>query len=383
MPVLTIKDLEHQQLIIFEAVMGSTAYGTNTPESDVDIRGIYIQPLESILGMGYVDQVSDSTNDTTYYEIRRFLELLQTNNPNILELLAAPADCIRIQHDIMDVIFSRKDELLSKKCRWSFGGYAMEQIKKARGLGKKMNWEEGEMTRKTVLDFCYILKSDGNGSIPVKEWIEDLNEKARVRLGKNFAWEWTQKSYGLSKIDHAKDCYGIYDIVDEPEFDNNPDYAGIVSDEEIANDVQLTSFSKNAYYKGVLVFNKDGYSSHCKRYKEYQTWLIERNPIRVQMNKDHGKKYDGKNMLHCLRLLTMANEILDGKGIIVRRSPEEVTKLLSIKRGEYDFEDLMSEAELLLQKMDAGFESCSLQKEVNPVLINYMLTTIRKDIYGL
>jgi len=382
MATLTIKDLEEQGLIIFSAIMGSIAYGTNTPESDVDIRGIYIQPLDSILGMGYVDQVSDSSNDTTYYEIRRFLELLQTNNPNILELLNAPLDCILISNPIMHVIFENIDELLTKKCRWTFGGYAMEQIKKARGLNKKMNWEEGEMTRKTVLDFCYVLKEDGNGSMPVNDWINKLNDTARKRLRENFAGEFTQKDFGLSKIDHAKDCYGIYDIADEPET-SNVNYGGIVSNEETANDVQLTSFSKNALYKGVLVFNKDGYSTHCKRYAEYQTWLKERNPNRVKMNNSHGKKYDGKNMLHTIRLLTMAKEIAEGKGIIVRRNPEEVKRLLSIKKGDYEFDTLLTEAENLMKQMDETYEKCNLPSQVNPKLTNDLLIKIRKHIYGL
>jgi len=382
MSTLTIKDLEEQGLIIFSAIMGSTAYGTNTPESDIDIRGIYVQPLDSILGMGYVDQVADSSNDTTYYEIRRFLELLQTNNPNILELLNAPADCVLVRHDIMDIVFDKIDQLLTKKCRWTFGGYAMEQIKKAKGLNKKMNWEEGEMTRKTVLDFCYILNEDGNGSIPVKNWIDTPNVQS-TKLWGDYKGEVNQKVFGLSKIDHAKDCYGIYWIVEEADVINTPDHAGIVSNEETANDVQLTSFSKNCPYIGVLVFNKDGYSTHCKRYAEYQTWLKERNPHRVQMNKDHGKKYDGKNMNHCIRLLTMGVEIAEGKGIIVRRNPEEIKKLLSIKKGDYEFETLMEEAEILMKKMDESYEACNLPAQVNSELINKILLTIRKDIYGL
>jgi predicted nucleotidyltransferase len=91
-----IQYLKDRGLIVFEAIMGSFAYGTNTPESDVDIRGIYVQDLDSILGMGYVEQVSDDKNDITYYEIRRFVELVRVNNPNIIELLNVPKDCIRV-----------------------------------------------------------------------------------------------------------------------------------------------------------------------------------------------------------------------------------------------------------------------------------------------
>ena len=59
----TIKDLKDRNLIIFEAVMGSYAYGTVLPTSDRDIRGVWIQPLEEILQYGYAEQVADDTND--------------------------------------------------------------------------------------------------------------------------------------------------------------------------------------------------------------------------------------------------------------------------------------------------------------------------------
>ena len=37
--------------IILEGVVGSTAYGLNTPESDIDTAGIFVAPLEEVLGL--------------------------------------------------------------------------------------------------------------------------------------------------------------------------------------------------------------------------------------------------------------------------------------------------------------------------------------------
>lgn len=378
MKKLTIADIREGKMIIFSAVMGSKAYGTNTPESDVDIRGVYVQPLDSILGLGYVDQVSDETNDTTYYEIKRFLELLQLNNPNVLEMVSVPDDCVIHKDPIMDVILKKTDLILTKKCRQSFCGYALEQIKKARGLNKKMNWEESEMTRKTVLDFCYIVKPDAAGTIPFNEFIKFLRSAWPLTYAAA-----TQKSFGLSKIDHARDCYGLHYVENEEEFKRNSNYAGVVYDLETSNDVHLTSFSKDCPYVAMLVFNKDAYSSHCKRYVEYQTWLKNRNPNRVKMNKAHGKNYDGKNLSHCIRLLTVGTEIAEGKGIIVRRSPDEIKKLLSIKRGEYEFEDLITEADDLMSAMTGLYEHSDLPEEVDAATINDMLVTIRKGVYSL
>ena len=87
-----------------------------------------------------------------------------------MELLYSPEDCILETSPQFKLIVDNRDKFLTKKCRDSFGGYAVAQIKKAKGLNKKMNWEASEMTRKTVLDFCYVLHE--GGSIPFKEWME-------------------------------------------------------------------------------------------------------------------------------------------------------------------------------------------------------------------
>ena len=369
----TIEKLEKENLIIFSVITGSYAYGTNIPTSDIDIRGIFIQPLNDILGFGKIDQVSDETNDIIYYEIGRFLDLLKNNNPNILEIINVPVDCIKIMHPIMKQIFDLKNEFITKKCRWSFGGYAIEQIKKARGLNKKMNWEETQMVRKTVLDFCYVLV--GGGSMPFKEWINaqidyrDLNKCLngnRVLL--------SQTDIGHAAVDHFHDLYVMYV---SPNFEK----WGVVSDEDIANDVQLTSIPKDLEVKGSLYFNKDGYSVHCKKYKKFQEWKANRNETRINMVKEHGKKYDGKNLMHTFRLLETALEIAEGKGINVRRN--NIEKLLAIRKGEYEYDDLLIEAEELIQKMDVVFKKSNLPENTDIDIVNTLLINMRKEWYKI
>jgi len=342
--------------------MGSHAYGTNIPTSDVDLRGIFVQPLEDILRYGYADQVSDKLNDIVYYELGRFFELLEKNNPNILELLEAPEDCIQIQNPVYDQIHRNAKSFITKKCRYTFAGYAIEQIKKARGYNKKMNWEEAEMDRKGVLDFCYVL--DDGGSVPLIQWIQD-----------NYGEPISHQNFALAKVDHAHDIYAMY-LMDH----DQP--AGIVSDTRKANDVQLTSIPKGNTAVGYMTFNKDAYSTHCKRYNEYQTWLKERNEDRFKMNKDHGKNYDSKNMMHTFRLLNMSLEIAKGE-LNVRRPPEEIKKLMKIRYGEYEFDDLIVEAEAMIAALDQAFDKSSLPEKVDGKRIAGIELSIRKFMYGL
>jgi predicted nucleotidyltransferase len=356
----TIKELRDKNLIIFETVAGSHAYGTATPESDRDIRGVFVQPLNDVLKYGFVEQVADETNDVVFYELGRFMHLVAGNNPNILELLAMPEDCVIFCDPKFKELMDARQSFLTKKVKYTFAGYAIEQIRKARGYNKKMNWEEKEMTRKTVLDFCYVLQNDG--SVPVKDWIDRYN-----------AYEGTFKSYkdyALSAIDHAHDVYSMFYLPN----------TGIVSDPEKANEIQLTSIPKGTILEAYLTFNKDGYSSHCSKYKEYQTWLKERNVNRFKMNKAHGKNYDSKNMMHTYRLLSMAHELAKGE-LRVRRTEEERAKLMKIRLGEYEYEDLLKEAEAMITGLDAAFEASTLPDKVYMPYVEEILFNMRTHYY--
>lgn len=41
------------KIILLNAIVGSQAYGTNTPDSDIDMKGVYLQNPMEILGMDY------------------------------------------------------------------------------------------------------------------------------------------------------------------------------------------------------------------------------------------------------------------------------------------------------------------------------------------
>jgi uncharacterized protein len=371
----TIKDLEEKNLIIFSAIMGSHAYGTAMPTSDIDIRGVYIQPAEDILGFGYVEQVADDTNDTVFYEVKRFLELVQTNNPNILELLNCPEDCVQHKDPLFDLIIDQKETFITKQCKMSFAGYAINQIKKARGYNKKINWEEHKMVRKNVLDFCNCFNSklaygvfNAGGSFSLHEFLIAFNEN---KIGKA-----DQRDFGLAKVDKSRDTYALYYV---PLLRN--EHSGIVNNVEKANDVQLTSIPKDTPVECFLYFNKDAYTSHCKKYKEYKEWLNNRNEDRFKMNKEHGKNYDSKNLSHCIRLLDMAIDVAKKKEIVVRRSEEDIKLLMSIRRGEMEYDDILSMADQKIKEMDELFENSDLPENVDNQFVDNLLITIRQLRY--
>jgi uncharacterized protein len=353
---MTITELRQQNLIIFECISGSRAYGTNIETSDTDIRGVFVQPQQSFYGLLRVEQVHDEKNDIIFYELRRFVELLAVNNPNILEMLAAPADCILQKHPLFDLLQPKM--FLSKMCRNTFAGYALSQIKKAHGLNKKIHNPQ-PVVRKALIEFCYV--PEGQGSVPVSEWLSRRN--------------WQQDNCGLVALAHINDGYALF--YDE---NNILNLQGIIKKGEDSNDVTLSSVPKGLLPTAFMSFNKDGYSAHCRQWKEYWEWVEKRNEHRYENTLEHGKNYDSKNMMHTFRLLEMAEEILERGEINVRRQNRDW--LLKIRKGDFDYADLMEKAEAKVVAIDALYETSPLPKRPNAAAIERALVAIRRQFYA-
>jgi len=50
---MTIADLCQQNLIFFEAISGSRAYGTNLLHSDTDLKSVFVLPEKAFFGLEY------------------------------------------------------------------------------------------------------------------------------------------------------------------------------------------------------------------------------------------------------------------------------------------------------------------------------------------
>lgn len=387
--------LKEDGLIIYEVIVGSQSYGTATPKSDIDKKFVYIMPQEDIYGLKYVQQV-EVNKDYVGYEIKRFLELIASNNPTLLEMLNSPEDCILHKDPVFDYILERKDEFITKVCGDSFGGYARQQIQKAKGLDKMQNWEKQRVTRKDIIDFCYVI--EGEKSIPMKVFLD-----RRPHL---------QQFCGVVNIPNARDMYALYydeeadrcfnPMLSEKTREERKEYLkskgrafglgfkGLLKKGEgvnvaESNQLRLSSIPKvddlGHELKPIAIFtyNKDGYTSHCDKYNKYQKWLKNRNTQRWVETQSHGQQIDGKNMMHCIRLIRMAVEIASEQGINVRR--EDAEELLSIRRGEVSLEDLIVDADNQINKMDELFKKSNLPKSVDQEMVHNLLVRIRKEFY--
>jgi hypothetical protein len=148
-----------------------------------------------------------------------------------------------------------------------------------------------------------------------------------------------------------------------------------------SNQLRLSSIPKGETAICNIIYNKDGYSQHCKDYKEYEEWKENRNEQRYVDTQEHGQKIDGKNMMHCMRLIRMSQEIGRGEGIIVRR--KDAQELLDIRKGKVDLDALIIMADEEIEKMDQIFDNSTLPNSVEPNLVNSLLISIRKGFYKL
>lgn len=98
------------------------------------------------------------------------------------------------------------------------------------------------------------------------------------------------------------------------------------------------------------------YAVALKQWQQYQRWQRERNPARAELEAKHG--YDAKHAMHLVRLLRMCEEILDGRGVLVRRPDAE--ELREIRQGAWSYDRLIGWAEAQDAKCAALYETSSL-----------------------
>jgi predicted nucleotidyltransferase len=345
----TLDRVRQHDVLLLDTVAGSHAYGTAITGSDEDRRGVFAAPRSFVFGLDAIEQVADERSDQVYYELGHFVALLLKNNPNALELLAMPDDCIRHRHPLFEWL--KPEVFLSKLCAKTFGEYAMGQIRKARGLNKKIVNPEPEQ-RRAMLEFCHV--PEGQGSTPVVDWLAARGIAPR--------------ECGLTAVQHAAGMFAIY---------HHPggELRGIVSPKD-PDTLIFSSVPMEAMPLGWMHFNRDAFQAHCKAHREYWEWVGQRNEERYATNASHGRGYDSKNLMHTLRLLDMAGEIA-AEGVLRIRRPNR-DYLLRVRSGEFAYEDLVAKAEEQLAEVQAAFERCPLPDHPDREQVNTMLVEIRE-----
>ena len=139
----------------YETIMGSVAYGVSSDTSDVDVYGWAIPPKDDLFphlrgevpGFGtprprfeqYQEHhVQDRdalaghgrTYDLTIYGIVKFFNLAMENNPNVIDSLFTPVNCVLHSTRVGNLVRENRRLFLHKGAWPKFKGYAYSQLHK-------------------------------------------------------------------------------------------------------------------------------------------------------------------------------------------------------------------------------------------------------------
>jgi predicted nucleotidyltransferase len=324
-------DLDHllgaeRHRILFECISGSRAYGTSNADSDTDIRGVFAQPTTEFVAFASPPAlVADERHNTVYFSLRRTLELLAAANPNLLELLYMPSDCVRIDSEAMRALCAQRALFITRQCADTHIGYAFSQIKKAKGQNKWINQPKPvEPPRKE--DFCHViardalLRSDAPPARPV----------ALARSGLDLA------RCHAARLEHAPDVFRLYDYGDAAR--------GVFRGDALAP-ASIPIEDEARRFVGLLLYNERAWQQAMEDHRNYWTWRKERNEGRWRQQESGELDYDAKNLMHTIRLLLSGLSILERGAPIVRFDGEQRQTLLDIRAGRFSYTEIMQMAE--------------------------------------
>ncbi|MRG85865.1 DNA polymerase beta superfamily protein [Salinibacillus xinjiangensis] len=123
---------------IYRVITGSTAYGLNVEHSDIDEKAFVILPPTRAFTLGKEWETDTFHNpDIEFHSLKKAMNLLNSQNPTILETLFVSQPFVVKQTKHGKWIRENRELFLSQNCYHSFGGYAKDQLMRIKnGLQK-------------------------------------------------------------------------------------------------------------------------------------------------------------------------------------------------------------------------------------------------------
>ncbi len=322
--------LDHfPERILFVGLAGSRAYGTATPESDDDLRGLFALPARDYLSLSAPPaQLADERSNVVYYSLRRALELLSVANPTLLELLFLPSDCVLRTSPEMERLVAERHLFLTRQCADTHVGYARAQVKRARGQNKWINNPKPEAPPQRE-DHCYILARERFAS-------QDEPPARPVPLS---ALGWDLSHFHAARLEHSQEAYRLYTYGEAARGVFRGD---LLVCESIPKEDETTRFA------GLLLFSQQAYEQELRDHRNYWQWRASRNESRWRQQERGELDFDAKNLMHTVRLLLSGRSILATGAPIVRFQGENLALLRRIRAGEMTYDEILAVVDELI-----------------------------------
>ena len=263
--------------IIFLAIGGSYAYGTNIETSDVDVRGCALNRASDLIGLTHFEQSVHTATDTTVYAFNKLVSLLLNCNPNTIEMLGCKPEHYFFIRPVGEKMIENRCLFLSQRAVNAFGGYATQQLRRLENALARDRMPQGRK----------------------EEHIRNSMESA-IR---NFENHYTEFEHG-SIILHVADSKR----------------EGL--DKEVVADVHINNYPARDFCT-ILSHLTDILGTYEK--------LSHRNH-----KKDNA--HLNKHAMHLIRLYLMCLDILEKEDVVTYREAER-EMLLEIRGGKYMNED--------------------------------------------
>jgi predicted nucleotidyltransferase len=319
---------------------GSRAYGLHTAGSDVDVKGVAVPPARYYHGFlrrfeqadrpghmsAFWDQLSPAEQEVarttkvegTVYELTKFVKLAADCNPNILDVLFCREEEVRLCSPLGRRLREQRQIFLSRKARHTFGGYATAQLKRIEThrrwllhpITREPQREDFSLPHRTLIPSDQLAAAWAAIQARVDSWAVDygaLPQSAKVHIQGQVA------AY-LAEL-------------------------GLHHDDRWQVAARAIGYDENFM---LLLDRERRYKAARNEWEQYQSWTRTRNPDRAALEASHG--YDVKHGAHLIRLLRMAGEVLLTGQVHIWRGDIDAEELLSIRRGAWSYERLISYA---------------------------------------
>jgi predicted nucleotidyltransferase len=291
--------------------------------------------------------------DLTIFDITKYVRLAADANPNVLELIFLDQRDVLQSTDEWDLLRANRDLFLSKKVKYTYTGYAHSQLQRIESHRKwLLNPPKQEPTRADFgLPESSLIPSNVRDQIEetvqlmIRQWLSEDNlelsgaaqDVLRMRI---------QDFYAASMGVDVKDLQESMYLVAATTLGITDDVLHVVKQEK-------------------------RYRSARQNWQKYQTWKRERNEARSELEAKHG--FDTKHASHLIRLMRTGLEILQGKGLQVKRPDAE--ELMSIRDGAWSYEHLMEQAKMLEDQISEAYKTSVLpnspdREKIDQVLMN-------------
>ena len=206
--------------VIYRCVVGSRAYGLESPESDTDRRGIYLPSAELHWSLyGVPEQLENDATQEAYWELQKFVVMALKANPNVLECLYSPL--VETATPLARELLAMRECFLSKIVYQTYNGYVMSQFKKLQGDLRnrgEVKWKHVMHLIRLLLAGIHVLR-EGEVRVQVAEHRDALLE---IKAG---ARSWPQiNDWRLALHVQFDEAYRQTTLPEKPDYERANDF---------------------------------------------------------------------------------------------------------------------------------------------------------------